>query len=105
MGLFRKIFTNNEELMRVQQNVDEAFREQIRQIPLLSGNIIKNASITNGAAGTAINHGLGRPYQGIIVIAQPDASVVFIAQVANPRPEDQIILRGSAATIVTLYVF
>jgi hypothetical protein len=71
--------------------------------PLVNGNILSNIALTSGA--NTINHGLGRPLQGYIVILNSANVTFYDSQATNQKPQLMLILNASGATTVSLYVF
>lgn len=103
MGLLRKVFTGNYELSKVQDNVSEAFSQLFQKNPILNGVFISDVSLST--SDLEINHGLGRDYQGYLVVELHGNATVYTSPTANPRPQDQIILRASTTVTAKIYVF
>lgn len=73
-------------------------------LPLLNGLILRNIALQSG--DNVIDHRLGRPLVGWLVIRQRDAFYgVYDKQDDNPRPSLTLILNAAGNTNVDLYVF
>lgn len=101
MKIFKKLFTNNYELQKIQDNVSEIFADISLQ-PILKGNFI-DAIITT--SDTNIEHKLGRAYLGYLVVDKNANAVVYTSTAANNSPTRQIILKASGTVTVKLYIF
>lgn len=71
--------------------------------PLVSGLIIDVVHIRVGL--NVVNHGLGRPPQGYLVIGNDSPVVVYDSQRNNSRPELTLFLNAATACNIKLYVF
>lgn len=96
----KKIFTNDEDLIRLQDNVAESL-EKLEKNALLKGIIIENVAITTSFAD--IEHKLGRVPIGYSVISSTD--VVALARSMTNLPDKFLKLKGSVSATVSLYVF
>lgn len=101
MKLFKKLFTNNYELQKVQDNISEVLTD-FSLIPIVRG-IFLDADL--GTYDTTIEHKLGRKYLGFLVVGLSSNAVVFNSSTVNSSPERQIILRADSSTTAKLYIF
>lgn len=101
MKLFKKLFTNNYELQKIQDNVAEIFTD-ISFLPILRGNFV-DASLST--SDTIIEHKLGRVATGYLVVDLDANAVIYSSPTANNSPTRQIILRADTSVNVKLYIF
>ena len=105
---FKKIVLKPQEvpngfhLTQIQDNTNQALKE-ISNIALLKGVFVA-AFLTTGV-DNSVDTGLGRQYQGFIVVDIDANATVWRSTTANPFPDKMIFLRSSANTSVTLYIF
>lgn len=71
--------------------------------PQATGLLLKNISMTTG--DNTINHKLGKPLQGWIVVRNNAASTIYDKQDTNQMQDRTLVLNSSANCIVTLWVF
>lgn len=72
--------------------------------PLLKGRVLSAVALLAG--DNTIDHGLGAPLQGWIVIRQYNAYAgLYDKQSSNNMPELTLILNSTGSTTVDLYVF
>ena len=100
---FKKLFTKDDELRRVQDEVALGFQQVDRQ-PFMNGVILTGTVLASGT-DTKVNHGLGRVPQGFVILAKNATADVWTSTTTNPRPELTIILKSSAAVTVTVWIF
>lgn len=91
--------------------VQREYVTQLREIPLLDGQLV-TATIPAGGLYVRVNHSLGRPYTGgILVNADSYADTIFAqeprAAAISPfkvKPEKELIVfTGTAVTFDTLF--
>ena len=99
IAAFRKISTPNEELDRVQDNV-ELFANQLT-IPILSGTLLKDISLSSSE--TQVSHKLSRAYQGFIITKINANENVWVS--SETRANSFINLTASGAVTIDLWVF
>lgn len=98
----KKIFQNNYELAKVQDNIFESLK-QIANHPLLNGVFIDDISLdTNDAI---IEHKLARESKGYLVITKDSSANIYTSATQNKQPEKFIILKASSAVNADLYFF
>lgn len=102
MITFKKVRTEDFELSRIQDNIDETLRSLSVSSPIVGGVFV---TATIGTADTPVNHTLGRAYLGWIVCDKSGVGDVYRSSTTNPRPKDQIILKSTASVTVKLLVF
>lgn len=71
--------------------------------PITQGIILKSVALTTGA--NVVNHRLGRPLQGWIIVRQRSSGTAYDTQDSNSMPQLTLQLTSSANMIVDLYVF
>ena len=71
--------------------------------PFADGLIIPNQPLINGT--TQVNHRLGRPLQGWMIVRQRASAAIYDTQDANQMPNLTLSLVSSAAVTVDLFVF
>jgi len=99
---FLKVVSKDQDLNRVQDNVDKAFQDLDKRTAMKS-NVIEDVAVS--VNDTIINHGLGRQCKYYVII-QSNADVsVYTSPTVNLNPKNQIILRANASGNVTLWVF
>ena len=101
--MIKKVQTTDQNLSRVQDNVDDFLRQQKRMNPLQDGILLEGVSI--GTNDTRVNHSLQRKTKGYIVVNRDSNSLIYTSSTANPRPEDQLILKASASVVASLWIF
>lgn len=69
--------------------------------PLLAGTFLSGLSLISG--NNTINHLLGRPIQGVIVVWQDEAASFY--QLATTTQDLTFIMNASAPVNVSMYVF
>jgi len=93
------------------RNVDEAQRlaQQLQTrtnaCPLINGNLVKQVTIVTAAAGTTINHGLGRVWTGWIITRVFGNGALFVEATNQPDPTRQIAILSSVQTVVDIWFF
>lgn len=93
---------DNKNLMLLQTQWGNLINPTINN-PLMNGNFIKGINV--GETSVAINHGLGRKYQGYIITRQYNGfSVVIDALGQNPAVNIELVANGPFTTI-DIYVF
>jgi hypothetical protein len=100
-GTFRRLNTDDEGLNRVQAAVAEAFQGD-------QGSIFDGAIVIDGvqllvAAPTVLQHGLGRPPLGYLVLKQNANATIW--DTTTPAPASTLKLLTDADVTVTLLVF
>ena len=76
--------------------------------PLLSnqltqGLLLHNVALINGT--TVVNHKLGRPLVGWLIVGINAAATIYDSQATNPTPQLTLILNSNAKATVNLWVF
>jgi hypothetical protein len=97
----RKIQTENYELMRVQDAVEESLKSI--SSPLINGRLIKDVALSAFVAPVA--HGLGRKPEGFFVVDQQQDVRVWRSALSNPSPTTLLLLEASTTATVSIYVF
>ena len=103
-GSFRRINTQNQELMRVQDAVTESFNV-LNAALLTEARLLTGISLVSGSP-TAVEHGLGRPVQGWL-LADADTSAQVWRPVSAPvdAPNKLLFLQASTSVTVSIIVF
>ena len=96
-----KINPTDPQLARIQDNIDTVLR-QILLCPIIDGTLVTGIALTTTNKDVA--HGLGRTYQGYIIVGQDAAGVIY-----SPTGADKtkyVRLRTSTGTAnVSIWVF
>jgi len=71
--------------------------------PLINGQLLENLKIVAG--NNTINHGLGRPLVGFIVIRNSGATSIGDNQAINATPALTLTLTSNGTSTVSLWVF
>lgn len=96
---FRKLATSNADLSRVQQNVEDVFK-QILTSPILDGVLIENVIV--GTSATAISHTLERLPRGYIVVSADKAATIYRT---TWTPTTVSLVSSAATTTLSLWIF
>lgn len=70
---------------------------------LLNGHVLENVELISGV--NVINHQLGRPLQGWLLVRQRAAGTVYDQQDSASFPTLNLVLNASAPMKVNIYVF
>lgn len=97
---FRKLFTEDKVLNRVQNNISDKF-STLDINPLIDARLLENVSLASGA--NVVNHRLGRRIRGYIVVRR--SANVGIHDSDSSIPDRTINLTASGAVVVSLIVF
>ena len=101
---FKKLFTKDDELRRVQEEVALGFA-QVDRNPSLNGVILSSVVLAGASADTKIDHGLGRSPRGFVILSKNATADVWTSTTTNARPELTLIVKSSAAVTVTVWIF
>ena len=105
MKRFEPYYGANEDLNRVQRNLEESIGI-LKDLEILDGKLV-TADITT--ASTNVSHGLGRSYKGFIVVKTVMAAgTTFTGSIyEDPSDDDTIYLKldTTANVTVTVWVF
>jgi len=96
---FKKFISSNADLNTVQDNISDIYIPLLRN-PLLDGIVLKD--ITVPAAGSLIEHKLGRDVIGWFIVDQSANVVVWRESYKN---NSFIKLKSSVDCTVSLYIF
>lgn len=99
---FKKIYTQDQALMQVQDSVAESV-QSLTKIPILESNLLTNISI--GTTATAVDHGLGRQPFGFIVVDSTANVQVWRSSTPSEAPSKLLMLQASSAATVSLLIF
>ena len=89
---------------RIQGEI-QRIRAFLALVPFLNGRYLKRITISTGAAGTYIEHGLGRPWRGWIVVRNTNFGVYPVEATTQPDSSKAIALLASSASVVDLWIF
>ena len=97
----KRIHVEDPTLMRIQ----DAIADTINKLPefLFNATLIGPVNLVTG--DNVINHGLGVPVQGWVVVKRSSGAVVFDKQASNRIPDKTLILNSSTSVTVSLLVF
>src|SRR6187431_1017725 len=97
--IFKRLFSKDAELNRVQDNVGTAVQGIVSQ-PQMGGVFIPNITLAIG--DNIVNHGLMKSPLGFVVLSKSATGDLWKSSTVNPRPELSIIINSSAAQTATL---
>jgi hypothetical protein len=97
---FKKVSGASADVAKLQERLQEFFA-QFATNPLLNGVLLIGQQI--GTTATRISHGLGRPYQGYIIVDQDASATVWTA--SSDLKGAYITLQASAPVTASLWVF
>lgn len=86
---------------REETNLSTLF-EHLQTVPIVQGRLVKD--VTTSTSGFEVPHGLGRTWQGFIVV-KSIADINVWANSTQTNSNRYITLDASAASIVSLWVF
>lgn len=98
---FRKIKTADDDLRLVQDAVSFVFQDILPKV-ILDGRLISNVSL-NGTL--SIDHNLGRPLQGYMIVLKDSNATVWDQQSTNTLKGRTLILTSSAQVTLSVWVF
>lgn len=96
-----QVQTQDKDVNQLQQNLKQAL-DPIQKNPLIYGNIVTQ-NIVSGQ--NMINHGLGRPLQGWIIVGINGAAQIYDNQAGNADSFRTLILVSNANVRVSVYCF
>ena len=97
---FRKVFSDDEALNRLQTNIEAAVATALKN-PLLDGALVEDVKLEVG--NNIVNHKLGRKYKGYIIVKQNVVANFY--KVDNNFTDKHIVLNSSAQVTVSIWVF
>ena len=103
---FTRISTGNADLERIQDSLQSALIP-VQRASILDGHLLDETTLTAGQ-DNIVNHKLGRKIRGWIVVRNIPTNAAAAADVweaTSSLPDKHIILKTSASTKVTLWVF
>lgn len=103
MRIFRKIFTEDPLLQRLQDAIAASFN-QFEKLPQLDSVVIQDVTLTSGI-DNEVEHKLTRPIQGWQIIRKNANADVWESSTVNTTPSSAVILRSSATVKVTILFF
>jgi hypothetical protein len=116
-GIKQVFFTSSDlkdpdKLYQVVSKLQDFIRQALRPLttcPLLVGNLLANQSLTGGTTAY-LNHGLGRPPVGVIVVAGPtrdinDTIAGTLALPAQVTASQQVGVQSATSGTYSFWVF
>lgn len=101
--IFRKLNTASRDLNLVQDNVDNAIGDMIKDL-FLDGTILNKIELVTGQ-DNVISHRLGRKLIGWEIVRKRGAGDIYDNQDNNTAPNLTLILRTTANVTVDIRVF
>lgn len=95
-----RLHTSDPELNQVQDNLVRRVNPALAAV-ILDGRLVTGVSV--GVTATNVNHGLGRAYQGWVVVNNNTDCRVWSPSTGDASKV--IVLQSSAATTLSLWVF
>lgn len=102
MKAFPLVQTDDKDVNQLQQNVSQTLNPILRN-PINFGNIVESQSLAVGA--NTINHGLGRPLQGWLIVRKKASANIYDDQDNNANADKTLVLISDAAVVVNIYCF
>jgi hypothetical protein len=102
---FKKMYTADTELQKIQDYIYGAFQELYKNSPILSGNVLADVDLIAGGLDNTLEHGLQRNINGWIVLRKSAAADIYESGSINKDSKKWLILKSSANCRVTLYIF
>ncbi len=89
----------------IDRNLDQLQKvtNEILALPLFGFSYLKG--IVLDTTDTVVSHGLGRPYQGFILVLSDAGEVVYVSPTVNTNKAVEIILLATGTVTVDLWVF
>lgn len=100
---FIKIVSQESDTQRLQDNI-ELFLKQIKNISILDGVLLEDVSVPTGS-DVVIPHKLNRKLVGYIVVRNSAEATIWDKQSDNTLPGKTLILKSSADTTISMWVF
>lgn len=100
---FKKVGSSNQELNKVQQNVENALSTIIRK-PIIDGILLKNVCL-EPSISNEVKHSLGREPLGWIVVRLRADARIWDVQDYNRNPSKTLSLAASHSVTVDLWIF
>lgn len=101
MKKFNQFFTKDDNLNRIQKNIEEAFQPLLSN-EVIDGNLLENVSLVSGSVNV-IKHGLDRKYRGWIVVDK-NANANIYSSTSNV-PEKTLLLNTTLNCVVSIWIF
>jgi hypothetical protein len=76
---------------------------QLNSIPIIDGNYFDGIVLKAGIT-TSINHGLGQPYKGFIIVKNPNGDV-FLDKTVSTQVGSILSLQCVNSTTIAIWVF
>lgn len=99
---FKSFNSSNMEINRLQDNVADGFNPVLNS-PILDSVIVSNVVLSVG--DNVVNHKLGRPPLGWIIIRKRAAGNFYDKQDTNTIPNRTIVINSDSAVTVDFYFF
>lgn len=100
----KKIKSEDYTLQKVQDNVEESIR--VLENGFFQNGIRKtNQALAGSSADNEVLHGLGRDYQGFVVVNKNANADVWLSPTVNNLKGLRILLRASAAVTCDIWIF
>ena len=103
MRAFKTINVGDQDLQRVQENTDNAFRQFLRNA-LLDSAFLETIDLVTGQ-DNVINHTLNRPLRGWFPVRKSAEATLWDTQAINTLPSRTLVLQTSADVTISLIVF
>ena len=100
---FKKVGTNDRELQKVQQNVENAITTIIRK-EIIDGVLLKNVCLEPGISNE-IKHGLGRAPQGWSIARKRADARIWDIQDFNRNPTKTLSITCSHLVTVDIWIY
>ena len=100
LKFFKKINTTIKELYQTQENIEQVLKP-ILNSAIIDGVLIKDIDV--GTSDTIVNHKLGRPPLGWLIVKRNENAVIYESATTNNDRNRFLILQASSATTDTYF--
>ncbi len=104
MQQYVQVIANDRQTQEMNNNVSRVF-QSLYSNPLLNNPVIVKGLLFSSGNDLFVNHKLGRPVTGYIVINSNAAVNIYQSATVNSQPTAQIILKSNATATVDLLFF
>lgn len=101
-GSIARVQTDSREFNQFQSQVISSLIPVLNN-PIVNGNLVQDVTVASGS--NVIDHGLGRPLIGWIIVRNSASVTFYDTQSTNANPSRNLLLTASGAATISLYVF
>lgn len=100
---FRKIRSETEDLVQVQENIEQTFSSLLR-VPQLNGVLLRDISLQSGQ-NNRIEHKLGRSVIGYTVIRKDAPATIYDTKSSKVSDQNILLLNTDLNTTIDIWIF